>query len=319
MHKSQKDKLAELQKDETPDEQQRLADAACALVGCAADLSDNNPRKAAALASQQRGAGYVTELGELQATGLFPQYSNADAAADIASQAKDWVAQYLASVGRGAANFGNAFLNKIAQNGPQGSYVNPDDLNRTNGGGGGTPPTPAVVTPSMPVMGMTPMGPAPVGATPPVVVPGTPILSSGSGGSDGAKGNVTVEPGATPDSNEIRAGQGLANLGYDVSHQPTANSQGISDVRTADLSIKGVGQIDVYTPENLDPSNIVKNIEKKASQGDGVLVQADLSSADMASIAARTWGKPNAQNLQTLFFQNSDGAIVRFNRPVIGR
>lgn len=136
-----------------------------------------------------------------------------------------------------------------------------------------------------------------------------------SGNSDGAKGNVTVEPGATPDANEARAGQGLANLGYDVSHQPTANSQGITDVRTADLSIKGVGQIDVYTPENLDPSNI----EKKASQGDGVLVQADLSSADMASIAARTWGKPSAQNLQTLFFQNSDGVIVRFNRPAIGR
>lgn len=87
----------------------------------------------------------MTELGELQATGMFPQYSNADVAGDIASHAKDWIAQYMASVGRGAANFGNAFLNKIVQNGPQGSYVNPGDLNRTSGGGGGTWPTAGAV------------------------------------------------------------------------------------------------------------------------------------------------------------------------------
>ncbi|MCP2087422.1 UNVERIFIED_ORG: hypothetical protein J2Y81_003439 [Paraburkholderia sediminicola] len=68
MHQSQKDKLEELQEGRTADGRQRLADAACALVACAAGLSDNDPAKAAALASQQRGAGYVTELGELQPT-----------------------------------------------------------------------------------------------------------------------------------------------------------------------------------------------------------------------------------------------------------
>lgn len=76
----------------------------------------------------------------------------------------------------------------------------------------------------------------------------------------------------TLDANEVRAGQGLANAGYDVNHQPTANSQGIPDVRTADLSINGVGQVDVYTPQNSDPAKIVKGIEKKASQGNGVIV-----------------------------------------------
>ncbi|MFM0645404.1 hypothetical protein PQR14_13840 [Paraburkholderia bryophila] len=131
-----------------------------------------------------------------------------------------------------------------------------------------------MVTP--PVYAMTPEGPVLV--APGTTVPGTTgyvpsTATTNSGNGDGAKGNVTVEPGATPDSNEVRAGQGLADLGYDVSHQPTANSQGIPDVRTADISIKGIGQVDVYTPENLDPSNIVKNIEKKASQGDGVLVR----------------------------------------------
>lgn len=71
----------------------------------------------------------------------------------------------------------------------------------------------------------------------------------------------------------------------------------------------------MYTPQNLATSNIVRAIEKKANQAGGVLVQADLASIDMSSIAARMWGKTNAQNIKTIFFQKSDGAVVRFDRP----
>ncbi len=122
------------------------------------------------------------------------------------------------------------------------------------------------------------------------------ILKLGESGSPQStatnSGKVSVEPGAAPDTNELRAGQGLANLRYDVAHQATASSQGISRVRTADLSVRGVGQIDVYTPENLAPANIVKNIEKKANQENGVVAQADLSNEDMASIETRIcWKK----------------------------
>ncbi|NMU90307.1 hypothetical protein HGQ98_10785 [Achromobacter ruhlandii] len=60
---------------------------------------------------------------------------------------------------------------------------------------------------------------------------------------------------------------------------------------------------------------ITRAIEGKADQASGVLVQADLSDSDMASIAARTSGKPSAQSINTLFFQQSNGIIVRFNRP----
>lgn len=42
---------------------------------------------------------------------------------------------------------------------------------------------------------------------------------------------------------------------------------------------------------------------------------SDVSSADMSSIAARMWGKANAQSIKTIFFQRSDGAVVRFDRP----
>ncbi|NML30420.1 CdiA C-terminal domain-containing protein [Paraburkholderia antibiotica] len=130
---------------------------------------------------------------------------------------------------------------------------------------------------------------------------------------------MTVEAGATPDANEVRAGQGLADAGYDVSHQPTANSQGIPDVRTADLSITGVGQVDGYSPVNTNPNSIVRNIEAKFDQANGVIVQADLSGADMTSIASRTWGKPNGQNFNTIVFQNSNGQVFRFDRPTGGK
>jgi hypothetical protein len=70
------------------------------------------------------------------------------------------------------------------------------------------------------------------------------ITTFNSGDSDGAKGNVNVESGTTLDSNEVRAGQLLTNLEYDVSHRPTENSQETPDVRTMDLSVKDVGQID---------------------------------------------------------------------------
>lgn len=49
---------------------------------------------------------------------------------------------------------------------------------------------------------------------------------------------------------------------------------------------------------------ITRAIEGKADRTSGVLVQADLSDSDMASIAARTWGKPSAQSIDTLFFRN---------------
>ena len=71
LHPDEKEKLAQLQKGETADERQRLADAACYQVQCPAQMSDNDPAKAAELASQQRGARYITEQNELKATGLF--------------------------------------------------------------------------------------------------------------------------------------------------------------------------------------------------------------------------------------------------------
>lgn len=64
--------------------------------------------------------------------------------------------------------------------------------------------------------------------------------------------------------------------------------------------------------------NILNIIEKKKSQASSVLTQIDLSGVEMKSIADRVWGKPNAKNIHTLFFQDSKGQIHRFDRPILG-
>ncbi|WP_369334941.1 hypothetical protein [Xanthomonas sacchari] len=87
---------------------------------------------------------------------------------------------------------------------------------------------------------------------------------------------------------------------------------------TADLHVDGTWDFDVYIPKNLSPNNVFKAIEKKLGQAEGVIVQADLPEAQMPSIAARMWGKSNAQNIKAIFFQRPDGSVVRFNRPLRG-
>ncbi|MEH3021628.1 MAG: hemagglutinin repeat-containing protein [Pseudomonas oryzihabitans] len=128
-------------------------------------------------------------------------------------------------------------------------------------------------------------------------------------------GKIGREHGAVPNANEVKAGEGLSGLGYDVTYKETASSKGIQGKRTADLEISGVGDVDVYTPVNNSSSSIVRAIEKKSNQADGVLVQVNLPDSDMASIAARMWGKTNAKNIKTIFFQNSNNEIKRFDRP----
>ena len=129
-------------------------------------------------------------------------------------------------------------------------------------------------------------------------------------------GEIKILNGATPDANELRAGKALAEqFGYDVAHQPTASQLGVQGQRTADLAVKGIGEVDVYTPTNTNPTSIARAIEGKNSQATAVIVQTSIADADMATVAARTWGKPTARNIQIIFFQKSDGSIIRFNRP----
>ncbi|OTQ67851.1 hypothetical protein B6D17_11170, partial [Gilliamella apis] len=131
------------------------------------------------------------------------------------------------------------------------------------------------------------------------------------------EGKVTYEPLAKPDANEIRAGQKFADLGYDVTYKATASDKGIKNVRTQDLWVSGIGKVDVITPKVITEKSMLRRIEEKNKQTTAVILQVDLSVKDMQSIASRTWGKPTANNINTLFFQNSKGQVIRFDRPSI--
>jgi filamentous hemagglutinin len=132
------------------------------------------------------------------------------------------------------------------------------------------------------------------------------------------QGKVTYEPLAKPDTNELRAGKKFAEQGYDVTYRGTASDRGIQNLRTSDLYVNGIGQVDVYTPRTTNIKNIISSIEKKDSQASSVLLQINLVGKNMNTIASRVWGKPNVKNINTIFFQDSKGQIHRFDRLIKG-
>lgn len=83
--------------------------------------------------------------------------------------------------------------------------------------------------------------------------------------------------------------------------------------------VEGIGKVDVYTPKVKKIDKILTAIEKKNKQTTAVITQINLSAKDMQQIANRTWGKPSANNINTLFFQDSTGRIHRFDRPIKGK
>jgi filamentous hemagglutinin family protein len=335
MNKSQKQKLAQLLKENElrPSAQQALVDAACSLMRCADGIDPKSPGYAALQKSQDRGDDSSNSAVEkakerLQEAG-FGSRTLQQALADKALDVSYLILDQLDGAKSGALNLLTATVsNGPPQNGPY------DLPGLDNGQSGNTPPTAgAVVTPVC-------IPPVCVPVVAPVLLPGgtgTTIVTMGNAGDDGngspsssasnggangggkIAGEIKILQGATPDANELRAGQGLADqFGYDVAHQPTASQLGVQGQRTADLTVKGVGQVDVYTPTSTNPTSITRAIEGKNTQATAVLVQTSIADADMATVAARTWGKPTAQNIQTIFFQKPDGTIVRFNRPTGG-
>ncbi|CAB3748830.1 hypothetical protein LMG29739_00603 [Paraburkholderia solisilvae] len=102
------------------------------------------------------------------------------------SQALDWIGDQLSSAGRGAQNLADQFVALVNANGPQGSYVNPDDLN----GPGGNSKPPATGGSAVPVAVCAP----PLCAVVPAVTPGTPgyVPSNATlnSGSDDAKAST---------------------------------------------------------------------------------------------------------------------------------
>ena len=85
LHPDEQKTLSQLQQGQSPQEQFRLAAAACALTRCAASLPANNPYKAALQALQTAGQNYPTEQALLTKNGLFG-YSSLNAVSDWVSR-----------------------------------------------------------------------------------------------------------------------------------------------------------------------------------------------------------------------------------------
>ncbi|KVE28737.1 cell surface protein [Burkholderia singularis] len=76
LHQSEADKLKQLQKGQSPEQQYRLAAAECALVHCADNIPDNDPNKAALQKIQNDGAQYTYEQNVLKKAGAFDGYDD---------------------------------------------------------------------------------------------------------------------------------------------------------------------------------------------------------------------------------------------------
>ncbi|WP_412769937.1 hemagglutinin repeat-containing protein, partial [Ralstonia pseudosolanacearum] len=217
--KDEKTALAQLQEGKSPEEQQGLADAACALIHCSAGLSDNDPDKAALEASERRGAQNLVQQGQLKATGLFT-YSWGDAGSDVRSRELDWIKHLLIKANQGLDDASASVSRGMQNSGNPGSHVTPSDLDNLTGGsgGGGGPsgPARAVVTPGVTMC-------APGVLCPTVnVAPGAPssglpsnaIASSGGDdstttGSKSNDSNTTKRP--TPRNSETDVGSDLGS------------------------------------------------------------------------------------------------------------
>ena len=81
LHEAEKQKLARLKRGKSEAEQQRLDDAACALVKCSAEYAPGSSKYVESKAAEQRGTRYMDEQVFLINSGLF-SYSPADASMD---------------------------------------------------------------------------------------------------------------------------------------------------------------------------------------------------------------------------------------------
>ncbi|MGG4665494.1 VENN motif pre-toxin domain-containing protein [Providencia vermicola] len=134
------------------------------------------------------------------------------------------------------------------------------------------------------------------------------------------EGKILYEALAKPDANELRAGNAFSKLGYDIKYKETASDLGIKNKPTQDLWVYGIGKVDVYTPnpKTMTEKSILRMIEAKNKQTNSIIIQVDLPAKEMNSIVARTWNKPGANNINSLFFQDSKGNMVRYDRPKKG-
>ncbi|WP_414629220.1 VENN motif pre-toxin domain-containing protein [Xanthomonas sacchari] len=154
-----------------------------------------------------------------------------------------------------------------------------------------------------------------------------PLESKGPGSSlVPRQGSVSFESGKTFESLSASEQEGLKaiqNLGYDVYVPLEASKKGVSGVPTAEFNVQGLGMVDVYSPTNLSPVTIAREIEKKVFQGQAnsviVVVPEGFSNVDMYKAAAAAFGKSRGGKSiplnQVIFSQG--GKTIQLDRRAI--
>lgn len=107
LHPSEEQKLKELQKGKTAEEQYRLAAAECALVHCADNVPDSDPNRAVLQKMQTDGQGYTKEQNLRKQAGAFDGYGRLEALNDgldryqVSNRAEGAVQGVMGSVAAG--------------------------------------------------------------------------------------------------------------------------------------------------------------------------------------------------------------------------
>lgn len=140
------------------------------------------------------------------------------------------------------------------------------------------------------------------------------------------QGAVSFESGKTFESLSASEQQGLKaiqNLGYDVHVPLEASKKGISGLPTAEFNVQGLGKVDVYAPNSLNPKTISREIEKKVVQGQAssvvVVVPESFSKVDMYKSAAAAFGKSKGGQpipLNQVIFSQGE-KIIQLDRQAI--
>jgi filamentous hemagglutinin len=223
LHPDEVQLLKKQQQGKSPAEQQKLADAACALVHCSASVPDG-PTKDILLEQERRGQSYIIEQSLLQRTGQF-KYDLTDKLGDFASWTGGEAANEVKNVTRGAINLGYQILTHGPNGVPQTPPDLPDDFNgpRPSGGTVLAVPMPLCVPPFCALAAVPVLTPGTPGYRPGNVYfsdggneqgNGTSNNANGTASAAGAKGGSGV-PGAstgTPKTTQAGAtnGQGSA-------------------------------------------------------------------------------------------------------------
>ena len=236
LHDNEKEKLEELKKGRSSDEQRRLDDAACALIKCADGLSDENPEKIDLLSQQQRGATYRKEIATLTATNMF-DYGAGYAMMDAGARALDRGSLELASAGRGASNLFNLITEQLSPNA---------DVPGNSGGPGG--PTAGAVQ-AVPTYRCNAAGCViewNVAATP-GTYPTNAVLSAGGWGDGGEgrsreSGDESRRRETSSDSGRNAASGNSGGNGEKPSAGARAGSEKLANVEGADSTSGAVGE-----------------------------------------------------------------------------